>query len=122
MTLASLADIRTYGVVTLNEECGFIQWVPNTIPIRPVLIKRYDARRVRSWVRLGPSSLVYAAADMCAQSSEMTDVFKKIKDAPDKEAATLFTTKILPLCVQNVVGCIVFVLILPMAQVPASVP
>src|SRR6266567_2820411 len=25
------SDVRTYGVVTLNEECGFIQWVPNTI-------------------------------------------------------------------------------------------
>lgn len=49
VTIAS-TDIRTYGVVTLNEECGFIQWVPNTIPIRPVLIKGYDARRVRSWV------------------------------------------------------------------------
>ena len=43
-------DIRTYGVVTLNEECGFIQWVPDTIPIRPILTKGYDARRVRSWV------------------------------------------------------------------------
>src|SRR5215471_14070548 len=43
-------DIRTYGVVTLNEECGFIQWVPNTIPVRPILVKLYDARRQRSWV------------------------------------------------------------------------
>lgn len=70
--------IRTYGVVTLNEECGFIQWVPNTIPIRPVLIRGYEARRIKSW------------------SSDMGDVFKKIKDAPDKDAAELFTTKILP--------------------------
>jgi serine/threonine-protein kinase ATR len=45
-------DIRTYGVITLNEECGFIQWVLNTIPIRPVLVKAYDARRVRNWVSL----------------------------------------------------------------------
>ena len=29
--------IRTYGVVTLNEECGCIQWVPNTKPVRPIL-------------------------------------------------------------------------------------
>jgi serine/threonine-protein kinase ATR len=43
-------DIRTYSVVALNEECGFIQWVPNTIPIRPVLVKYYEARRVKSWV------------------------------------------------------------------------
>lgn len=44
--------IRSYGVVTLNEECGFIQWVPNTIPIRPVLNKYYEARRIKSWVRI----------------------------------------------------------------------
>ena len=44
------ADIRTYGVVTLNEECGFIQWVPNTIPLRPVFLKYYDARGIRGWV------------------------------------------------------------------------
>ncbi|KAG5654241.1 hypothetical protein H0H81_005928 [Sphagnurus paluster] len=69
--------IRTYGVVTLNEECGFIQWVPNTIPVRPILVKLYEARRIRSW------------------TSEMGDVFRKIKDAKDKDAADLFQQKIL---------------------------
>ncbi|KAJ7771049.1 hypothetical protein DFH07DRAFT_734832 [Mycena maculata] len=69
--------IRTYGVVTLNEECGFIQWVPNTIPLRPVLIKGYDARRIKSW------------------SAEMNDIFRRIKDASDKDAADLFQDKIL---------------------------
>ena len=49
-------DIRTYSVVALNEECGFIQWVPNTIPIRPVIIKYYEAKRIKSWVTiLSPS-------------------------------------------------------------------
>ena len=43
-------DIRTYSVVALNEECGFIQWVPNTVPIRPVIVKYYEARRIKSWV------------------------------------------------------------------------
>ncbi|KAF8897901.1 hypothetical protein BD779DRAFT_1608382 [Infundibulicybe gibba] len=71
--------IRTYGVVTLNEECGFIQWVPHTIPIRPVLLKSYDARRIRNW------------------TPEMGEVFKRIKDASDKDAGVLFGTKILPL-------------------------
>ncbi|KAF9238832.1 hypothetical protein BU15DRAFT_88266 [Melanogaster broomeanus] len=70
--------VRTYGVVTLNEECGFIQWVPNTIPIRPVLMKYYEARRIRSW------------------SGELGDVFKRIKDVTDKDAAELFVTKVLP--------------------------
>lgn len=45
-----ILDIRTYSVVALNEECGFIQWVPNTIPIRPVIIKYYEAKRIKSWV------------------------------------------------------------------------
>ncbi|KAF5363593.1 hypothetical protein D9756_000300 [Leucocoprinus leucothites] len=70
--------IRTYGVVTLNEECGFIQWVPNTIPVRPVLVKNYDARRIKSW------------------SPDMGEVFRKIKDADDQTAAGLFIKHILP--------------------------
>ncbi|KAJ6615603.1 hypothetical protein B0H10DRAFT_2220252 [Mycena sp. CBHHK59/15] len=69
--------IRTYGVVTLNEECGFIQWVPNTVPLRPVLMKGYDALRIKSW------------------SSEMNDTFRRIKDANDKEAADIYRTKVL---------------------------
>ncbi|KNZ76453.1 Serine/threonine-protein kinase atr [Termitomyces sp. J132] len=71
--------IRTYGVVTLNEECGFIQWVPNTIPIRPVLVKYYEARRIRSW------------------TSEMSDLFNRIKVAKDKDAADIYLRKILPM-------------------------
>ncbi|KIY53078.1 hypothetical protein FISHEDRAFT_34031 [Fistulina hepatica ATCC 64428] len=42
--------IRTYGVVTLNEECGFIQWVPKTIPLRTILLKRYSAHGIPIWV------------------------------------------------------------------------
>lgn len=49
-----LTGIRTYGVVTLNEECGFIQWVPNTVPMRHILTKGYENKRVKSWVRLLP--------------------------------------------------------------------
>ncbi|KAI0254821.1 hypothetical protein BJV78DRAFT_1273863 [Lactifluus subvellereus] len=41
--------IRTYGVVTLNEECGFIQWVPDTIPVRSVLVPLYEARGQKHW-------------------------------------------------------------------------
>ncbi|KAJ7506601.1 hypothetical protein B0H11DRAFT_1706690 [Mycena galericulata] len=69
--------IRTYGVVTLNEECGFIQWVPNTVPLRPVLIKGYDSRRIKSW------------------STEMNQVFAQIKDASDQAAAKMFRANIL---------------------------
>ncbi|KDQ64194.1 hypothetical protein JAAARDRAFT_117891 [Jaapia argillacea MUCL 33604] len=71
--------IRTYGVVTLNEECGFIQWVPNTIPIRSVLVKHYDARSIKNW------------------NSYMADAFTKIKEATDRDGAKLFVKDILPL-------------------------
>ncbi|KAJ7688699.1 hypothetical protein B0H17DRAFT_938064 [Mycena rosella] len=69
--------IRTYGVVTLNEECGFIQWVPNTIPLRPVLMKGYDARRIKTW------------------SAELGEVFRRIRDASDKDAAEMFRVRVL---------------------------
>jgi len=46
-----VVDIRTYGVVTLNEECGFIQWVSNTVPVRNVLVKLYEQRNIPGgWV------------------------------------------------------------------------
>ena len=45
-----LSGIRTYSVVTLNEECGFIQWVPNTMPIRPIILKYYAAKGIEAWV------------------------------------------------------------------------
>ncbi|CAL1700250.1 unnamed protein product [Somion occarium] len=69
--------IRTYGVVTLNERCGFIQWVPNTIPIRPILLKLYDNHKIPHW------------------SGEMAAVAEKIKVSNEKDAARLFTEKFL---------------------------
>ncbi|KAK0554083.1 hypothetical protein OC845_000897 [Tilletia horrida] len=38
--------IRTYAVVTLNEECGFIEWVPNTIGFRQILTTLYSSRGI----------------------------------------------------------------------------
>ncbi|KAL1690090.1 hypothetical protein GGG16DRAFT_56461 [Schizophyllum commune] len=43
-------QIRTYGVITLNEECGFIQWVPNVTPIRPILTKLWASRGIPPYV------------------------------------------------------------------------
>ncbi|KZS97819.1 hypothetical protein SISNIDRAFT_472705 [Sistotremastrum niveocremeum HHB9708] len=70
--------IRTYGVITLNEECGFIQWVPNTIPLRPVLIKLYDQRGIMIW------------------NAQISNSCNQIKDMTDANAANAFQTKILP--------------------------
>jgi serine/threonine-protein kinase ATR len=44
-------DIRTYAVVTLNEECGLIEWVPNTIGLRHILSKLYASRGIPLYVR-----------------------------------------------------------------------
>ncbi|KDN44907.1 hypothetical protein K437DRAFT_224659 [Tilletiaria anomala UBC 951] len=38
--------IRTYAVVTLNEECGLIEWVPNTVGLRHILHKLYATRNI----------------------------------------------------------------------------
>lgn len=43
-------DIRTYSVVTLNEECGFIEWVPNTVGLRQILHQLYHARGIALYV------------------------------------------------------------------------
>uniref|UniRef100_A0A0W0G3C2 non-specific serine/threonine protein kinase n=1 Tax=Moniliophthora roreri TaxID=221103 RepID=A0A0W0G3C2_MONRR len=70
--------IRTYGVVTLNEECGLIQWVPNTKPIRPILVKYYEARGIQPW------------------SGEIRVVFDQIANGKtDHEAAEMFADKVL---------------------------
>ncbi|TDL29365.1 hypothetical protein BD410DRAFT_710460 [Rickenella mellea] len=69
--------IRTYSVVTLNEECGFIEWVPHTIPIRPILIKYYAARGIEPFPK------------------EVGVTFGRIKEVSDKDAAKLFKDKVL---------------------------
>lgn len=45
-----LTDIRTYAVMPLNEECGMLEWVSNTIPLRNILIKAYERRDVKTYV------------------------------------------------------------------------
>ncbi|XP_072378347.1 serine/threonine-protein kinase ATR [Diabrotica undecimpunctata] len=37
-------NIRLYSVAPLNEECGLIEWVPNLVGLRPVLINLYKQR------------------------------------------------------------------------------
>jgi len=44
-------DIRTYAVMPLNEECGMLEWVSNTVPLRNILIKGYERRDVKTYVR-----------------------------------------------------------------------
>ncbi|KAL1916083.1 uncharacterized protein VTP21DRAFT_6087 [Calcarisporiella thermophila] len=41
-----LLHIRTYAVVPLNEECGLIEWVPNTTGLRHVLMKLFRSKNI----------------------------------------------------------------------------
>lgn len=36
--------LRTYSVVCLNEECGILEWVPNTIGLRPIISELHSAQ------------------------------------------------------------------------------
>ncbi|ORZ11293.1 hypothetical protein BCR41DRAFT_110660 [Lobosporangium transversale] len=38
--------IRTYSVIPLNEECGLIEWVHNTIPFRHIMQKQYKMNNI----------------------------------------------------------------------------
>lgn len=38
--------VRTYAVVTLNEECGLIEWVPNTVGFRNIVHKLYSSKGI----------------------------------------------------------------------------
>ncbi|KAL0950115.1 hypothetical protein HGRIS_010112 [Hohenbuehelia grisea] len=70
--------IRTYGVATLNETSGFIQWVVNTMPIRPILLKLYKTRGLNGW------------------DNAIQKIFMTCKEAEDKVAVHTYLTKVLP--------------------------
>ncbi|KAI1796128.1 hypothetical protein LXA43DRAFT_880633 [Ganoderma leucocontextum] len=73
-------NIRTYGVVSLNEVSGLIQWVPNTIPIRPVLHTLYGRRGRGLW------------------GNDVKLALDKIKTKTNsKDAAVVFTKEVLSL-------------------------
>ncbi|KAG0007083.1 serine/threonine-protein kinase M1 [Modicella reniformis] len=48
--------IRTYAVVPLNEECGLIEWVHNTIPFRHNMQRLYMAINILLHSRFQKSS------------------------------------------------------------------
>lgn len=41
--------IRTYAVVVLNEECGLLEWVPHTLPLRNILMALYATKGIPIW-------------------------------------------------------------------------
>ncbi len=50
--LRIILGIRTYAVVPLNEECGLIEWVPNTAGLRPILTNLYASAGIAPTVLL----------------------------------------------------------------------
>lgn len=38
--------IRTYAVIPLNEECGIIEWVPNLIAFRTIIINLHKQKKI----------------------------------------------------------------------------
>lgn len=47
------ADIRTYAVMPLNEECGLLEWVSNTVPLKGILESGYARHGKKVYVSMG---------------------------------------------------------------------
>lgn len=70
-------QIRTYSVTPLNEECGLIEWVPNTIGFRSIVQTNYKSKGIN----ISPISI------------------KKLlesKDVDSKGVVKIFRDKVLP--------------------------
>ena len=50
--------IRTFAVVPLSEDCGLIEWVPNTTGLRYILIDLYKKQKGAALQPLGNNSIV----------------------------------------------------------------
>ncbi|KDQ08227.1 hypothetical protein BOTBODRAFT_569890 [Botryobasidium botryosum FD-172 SS1] len=72
------SGIRTYGVVPLNEECGLIEWVPNTTGMRHILTKSYAAR------------------DIALYTKSIGDALDKAKRQGERAAGQAFVRDVLP--------------------------
>lgn len=68
--------IRTYAVLILNEECGLIEWVPNTVAFRHILGK------------------YYGALDIPLYTSDLRGILDEARAHP-KHAASIFADRVL---------------------------
>ncbi|XP_041465563.1 serine/threonine-protein kinase ATR-like [Lytechinus variegatus] len=69
--------IRTYTVIPLNEECGLIEWVPNTAGLRPILHK------------------IYREKGLYTSGSELKAMIPSLS-APLEEKLNIFENKLMP--------------------------
>jgi serine/threonine-protein kinase ATR len=70
--------IRTYAVVPINEECGLIQWVPNTIGLRHILTRLYETRGTHPY------------------PPEVRVIYEQMKENP-AECTNKFVNEVLPI-------------------------
>ncbi|KAF7789400.1 hypothetical protein EIP86_000344 [Pleurotus ostreatoroseus] len=73
--------IRTYGVVPLNEESGLIEWVPDSIPMRTIILEGYEARGIGTYGRhtkVGKLLQQQQYADLPLPDNEAIDFFERL--------------------------------------------
>lgn len=58
--------IRTYAVMPLNEECGLIEWVPNTSALKRILEEGYERHKKKVY-----SNEIYQALEGARKSDNM---------------------------------------------------
>ncbi|XP_044758902.1 serine/threonine-protein kinase atr [Coccinella septempunctata] len=66
-------NIRLYSVAPLNEECGLIEWVPNLLGLRPILMGLYN----QNGLGMRNSELREVVCDLKDPLSKKRDVFVK---------------------------------------------
>jgi serine/threonine-protein kinase ATR len=83
----------------LNEECGLLEWVNNTVPLRSILTKLYERDKKKVFVsvstvafRFDPNSLPLSSL----QSNAIYTDLDNARVAGPAEAARVFRVKILP--------------------------
>ncbi|KAI8457555.1 hypothetical protein BY996DRAFT_6900089 [Phakopsora pachyrhizi] len=74
--------IRTYAVVVLNEECGLLEWVSNTIPFRNILLSLYSLRGIQLY-----NAELKAISDKIRRNKDDLD---KVKQIFEKEILSRF--------------------------------
>lgn len=79
--------IRTYAVSPLNEECGMLEWVNHTIPLKVILTKGYERQQKKVF-----TNEIYAHLDRGERSADRNKRGEK-----EKRLTEAFRDKVLPL-------------------------
>jgi serine/threonine-protein kinase ATR len=73
--LTMTSGIRTYAVVPLNEECGLIEWVPNTTGLRPVLNQLYADQGITVSVSYSLALHIIDPGPLALQSKQLREMW-----------------------------------------------